>query len=126
MAEGRCRHFWNDRYECYSARTEKHGMNQRAIAVMKGAGVDISSHYSKTTAELPAVNFDYIVTVCDTAKEACPYFPGGKIVHVGFQDPPRLTKGMTDETEILKIYSKVRDESKKTIQQLPKILGDLS
>lgn len=124
MAEGWCRHFWNDKYECYSAGTQKHGMNDRAIKAMKDAGVDISKHYSKTTDELPRENFDFIVTVCDAAKEACPYFPGGKIVHVGFQDPPRLTKDMTDKSEIMKVYSRVRDEIKDAIQKLPETLGD--
>lgn len=124
MAEGWCRYFWADKYECYSAGTEKHGMNQRAIAVMKDVGVDISSHVSKTTAELPKVKFDYIITVCDAANEACPYYPDGKIIHIGFQDPPRLTKGMTDEAEIMKVYAGVRDEIKLAIKNLPTTLGD--
>ena len=124
MAEGWCRHLWNEKYDSYSAGTQKHGMNERAIKVMNEAGVDISTQFSKVTDELPKENFDYIVTVCDAAKEACPFFPGGKIVHVGFQDPPRLTKDMTDEKEIMKVYSKVRDEIKDAIQKLPTLLGD--
>jgi arsenate reductase len=92
---------------------------------MKEAGIDISKHYSKTTDELPKEKFDYIVTVCDAAKEACPYFPGGKIVHVGFQDPPRLTKDMTDENEIMKVYTRVRDEIRDAIKNLPSLLGDV-
>jgi len=124
MAEGWCRKLWSERYECFSAGTQKHGMNQRAIKAMQMAGVDISSHYSKTTDELPGVNFDYVVTVCDAAKEACPYFPGGTIVHVGFQDPPKLTKDMTDEAEIMAIYCRVRDEIKLAIEQLPQHLGE--
>src|SRR3989338_2052412 len=108
MAEGWCRHLLGVKYDCYSAGTQKHGMNERAIKAMKEAGVDISKHYSKTTDELPKEKFDYVVTVCDAAKEACPYFPGGKIVHVGFQDPPGLTKDMTNEAEIMKVYSRVR------------------
>lgn len=125
MAEGWCRNFWNENYECYSAGTQKHGMNARAVQAMKEAGVDISTQYSKTTYELPEGKFDFIVTVCDAAKEACPYFPGGKIVHVGFQDPPRLTKNMTDEAEIKEIYNRVRDEIRDAIQRLPEILGDI-
>ena len=124
MAEGWCRHFWGKRYECHSAGTHKHGMNARAVQTMKEAGVDISTHYSKTTDELPNEKYDFIVTVCDAAKASCPYFPGGKIVHVGFQDPPRLTKDMKDETEIMKVYDRVRDEIKSAIQRLPEILGD--
>lgn len=124
MAEGWCRQLWSDRYDCYSAGTQKHGMNSRAVQAMKEAGVDISTHYSKTTDELTEKKFDYIVTVCEAAKEACPYFPGGKIIHVGFEDPPRLTKNMTDEKEIMKIYSRVRDEIKQALLTLPALVGE--
>lgn len=125
MAEGWCKKLLGDSFDCYSAGTQKHGMNQRAVKVMHDAGVDISSHYSKTTDELPSVQYDYIITVCDSAKEACPFFAGGKMIHIGFEDPPRLTKEMQDETEILKVYARVRDEIKVAIQKLPSILGTL-
>lgn len=123
MAEGFCRKYWGHEFNAYSAGTKKHGMNERAMKVMKEIGVDISSHYSKTTEELPAVKFDYIITVCDSAKENCPYYPGGKIIHVGFQDPPALTKDMNNEEEILKVYRRVRDEIEAAIKNLPQILG---
>lgn len=123
MAEGFARNLWGHDFEVYSAGTKKHGMNERAIKVMKEAGIDISHHTSKTTEELPKVKFDYVVTVCDAAKEACPYFPGGKVIHMGFQDPPQLTKHMTDEIEIMKVYGRVRDEIKAAIQNLPSLLG---
>lgn len=122
MAEGLCRKYWGDKFNVYSAGTKKHGMNERAMKVMKEIGVDISSHYSKTVEELPKVTFDFVVTVCDNAKETCPFFPGGKIVHVGFQDPPALTKDMTDEEEILKVYRRVRDEIEVAIKKLPELL----
>ncbi len=123
MAEGFCRQYWGDAFNVYSAGTKKHGMNERAIKVMKEAGVDISSHFSKTTDELPEVTFDYVITVCDAAKESCPFFPGGKIIHVGFQDPPALTKDMKNEEDILVIYRRVRDEIEASIKNLPEILG---
>ncbi len=110
MAEGFARKYWGHEFNVYSAGTKKHGMNERAMKVMKEAGVDISEHFSKTTEELPKVTFDYVVTVCDSAKENCPFFPGGKVVHVGFQDPPALTKEMKNEEEILAVYRRVRDE----------------
>lgn len=110
MAEGFARKYWGHEFDVYSAGTKRHGMNERAMKVMKEAGVDISSHYSKTVDELPKVKFDFVVTVCDSAKENCPYFPGGKVVHVGFQDPPALTKEMKDEEEVLSVYRRVRDE----------------
>lgn len=122
MAEGWARKYWGDEFEVYSAGTKKHGMNERAMKVMKESGVDISSHYSKTVEELPKVTFDYVVTVCGSAKENCPYFPGGKIVHVGFQDPPALTKEMGDEEEILAVYRRVRDEIEAFVKNMKQVL----
>lgn len=110
MAEGFFRHLWGNDFSVYSAGIKKHGMNERAIKVMKEIGIDISSQYSKTVEELPIMTFDYVITVCDAAKESCPYFPGGKVIHVGFQDPPALTEGMADEEEILNVYRRIRDE----------------
>ncbi len=118
MAEGFCRKYWSDIFNVYSAGTKKHGMNERAMKVMEELGVDISTHYSKTVDELPKITFDYVVTVCDAAKETCPFFPGGKIVHMGFQDPPALTKDMTNEEEILAVYRRVRDEIEAAIKKL--------
>lgn len=123
MAEGFCNHFHSTLFECFSAGTQKHGMNERAIKVMKEIGIDLSLHYSKKTDELPTKNFDFVITVCDNAKEACPYFPGGKIIHIGFSDPPALTRQMKDEEEILKIYRTVRDEISLAIKNLPATLG---
>jgi len=123
MAEGFAKYYKSDKYNVYSAGTESHGMNQRAIQVMKEAGVDISSHHSKTTDEFEkSLKFDFVFTVCDNAHENCPYFPGGKIIHVGFQDPPALTKNMTREEEILPIYRKVRDEIKSFVQEIEKYI----
>jgi arsenate reductase len=124
MAEGFARKYWGHEFEVYSAGTKKHGMNQRAMQVMSEAGVDLSSHYSKTTDELPKINFDFVITVCDSAKESCPFFPGGKIIHVPFQDPPALTKDMKDEEEILKVYRRVRDEIEDFIKSLDESLKD--
>ena len=97
-------------------------MNERAILAMKNAGIDISMHESKTVQDIPHMDFDSVVTVCDSAKEACPYFPGGQMIHLGFDDPPSLTRGMVDEGEIMKVYERVRDEIKHTIQNLDVIL----
>jgi arsenate reductase len=124
MAEGFCRKYWGDKFNVYSAGTKKHGMNERAMKVMEESGVDISSHFSKTTDELPKVIFDYVITVCDSAKENCPYFPGGKVIHVGFEDPPSLTKEMTDENAILNVYRRVRDEIESAIKKLPEFIGE--
>lgn len=125
MAEGFCRKNWSEKFNVYSAGTKKHGMNERAIKVMKESGVDISNHFSKTIEELPKINFDYIITVCDNAHETCPYFPGGKVIHIGFQDPPLLTKEMTSEDEIMNVYRRVRDEIENSIKNLPNVLGEM-
>jgi len=123
MAEGWAKKFWNQDFNLYSAGTSKHGMNKRAMQVMMEVGVDLSTHFSKNTDELPSITFDFIVTVCDHAHENCPFFPGGKIIHCGFQDPPFLTKNMVNEEEILSVYRRVRDEIKDAMKDLPRLLG---
>lgn len=125
MAEGWARHLKRDQIEAYSAGVEPHGMNARAVAVMKEAGVDISGHHSKHVDELAAVPFDYVVTVCDHANETCPVFPGtAKRLHVGFDDPPRLAKDATSEAEALAPYRRVRDEIRVFIETLPSGLAE--
>lgn len=122
MAEGFTRKLWGEEFEVFSAGIKKHGMNARAIKVMEEVGIDISNHFSKTVEELPPVMFDYVVTVCDAAKETCPYFPGGKIIHQGFQDPPALTKDISNESEIMSLYRRVRDEIHEAIKNLKESL----
>ena len=120
MAEGFARALKSDEFESYSAGVEKHGMNPHAISVMAEAGVDISSHESNTTDELPVREFDYVVTVCDSAKERCPWFPAQtRHLHRSFQDPPALTRDMSDGEEKLDVYRRVRDEIRLFIESLP-------
>lgn len=120
MAEGWARHLKGDVFDAYSAGIEKHGMNPHAVKVMAEAGVDISRHFSKTTAEISPVIFDYVVTVCGHANETCPFFPAKtKVVHVGFEDPPKLTQHLPDGEEKLAVYRRVRDEIKKFVETLP-------
>lgn len=119
MAEGWAHALKSDSIEAYSAGVDPHGMNQRAIAVMKEAGVDITGQRSKHVDELKAVPFDYVVTVCGHANETCPMFPGKtKVVHVGFDDPPQLAKDVKSEDEALSHYRRVRDEIKTFIETL--------
>ena len=125
MAEGWAKHLKGDVIETYSAGVEKHGMNEYAMQVMAEAGVDISGHTSKRVEELPDNNFDYVITVCDNAHESCPLFPGkAKIIHKGFDDPPRLAANAATDEEALDCYRKVRDEIRKFIQTLPESLID--
>jgi arsenate reductase len=117
MAHGFANFLKGDGYQFYSAGTKKHGLNPKAVQVMQEVGVDISGHESNTTDEVPQ-EMDVVFTVCQDAHENCPYFPGGKIIHVGFDDPPRLTKEMSDEEEILNVYRRVRDEIKSFIENI--------
>jgi arsenate reductase len=120
MAEGWARALKGDQIDAYSAGVEPHGMNARAMRVMAEAGADIGGQRSKHVDELRDVPFDYVVTVCDHAHETCPIFPGHtKVVHVGFDDPPRLTREARTEEEALAHYRRVRDEIKTFIQSLP-------
>jgi len=120
MAEGWTRALRGDRIEAFSAGIETHGLNPRAVQVMAEAGVDISGQRSKTVTDLPTQDFDYVVTVCDHAHESCPFFPGKtKVVHVGFDDPPRLAQEAKSDEEALVHYRRVRDEIKAFVKTLP-------
>lgn len=120
MAEGWARHLKGDVIEAYSAGLEKHGMSPHAVKVMAEAGVDLSKHCSKTLADLNGVAFDYVVTVCGHANEHCPVFPGkAKVLHAGFNDPPKLTRHLPDGEEKLAVYRRVRDEIRRFVETLP-------
>lgn len=107
MAEGFFRHYAKGNAEVFSAGLEAHGLNSKAVEVMKEVGIDISLHQSKTIDQLTEKNFDYIITVCDHADEHCPYFPGkAKRIHKSFSDP---AKAKGTEQEILNEFRKVRD-----------------
>lgn len=118
MAEGWGKSLKGDKFNFYSAGTKKHGLNPNAVKVMNEVGVDISNHESNITSELPDITMDFVFTVCSDAHENCPYFPGGKIIHVGFDDPPRLTKDLKDDKEILPVYRRVRDEIKEMVTNI--------
>lgn len=119
MAEGWARALHGDTLEVWSAGTETHGMNERAVRVMKEAGVDLSDHRSKLVDELAEVPFDFVVTVCDNAHESCPVFPGSTtVVHHGFPDPPRLALGAGTEEEALAPYRRVRDEIREFVANI--------
>ncbi|MBN1585899.1 MAG: arsenate reductase ArsC [Candidatus Omnitrophica bacterium] len=120
MAEGWAKRLKGNLIEPYSAGIETHGLNPNAVKVMEEAGVDISSHQSKNVRDLMDIPFDYVVTVCGHANENCPRFPGkAKIVHTGFDDPPRLAENATTNEEKLDCYRKVRDEIRAFIESLP-------
>ena len=119
MAEGWTRHLKDDVLDVCSAGIEKHGLNPLAVKVMAEVGVDISRQRSKTIEDLAVKEFDYVITVCDHAHESCPLFPGkARIIHRGFDDPPRLAAGAKNEEEALVHYRRVRDEIKGFVKQL--------
>lgn len=110
MAEGYLRFFAGDKVKVYSAGIETHGVNPRAILTMKEDGIDISGHTSNNISEYVGIDFDYVITVCDHAKERCPVFPSAaRKFHHNFPDP---AKALGTEAEIMKQFAAVRDEIK--------------
>jgi arsenate reductase len=107
IAEGYLRHFAGRKAAIYSAGIETHGVNPRAIATMKEDGIDISKHTSNNVNEYATMEFDYVITVCDNAKENCPYFPAKiKMFHHNFPDP---AKAKGTEVEIMNEFRVVRE-----------------
>jgi arsenate reductase len=116
MGEGWLRHFANRKAEIYSAGIETHGVNPKAIQYMKEAGIDISSHTSNNVNEYLQVSFDIILTVCDHAKENCPYIPSNaKRFHHNFSDPSKV---MGSEEENAIAFRTTRDEIKEYCKKL--------
>ena len=107
IAEGYLRHFAGENAAIYSAGVETHGVNPRAIAAMKEEGIDISDHTSNHLDEYRHIDFDYIITVCDSARERCPVFPStAKQFHQNFPDPAKATGS---EAEIKESFRNVRN-----------------
>lgn len=107
IAEGYLKHFTDGRAEVYSAGVETHGVNPKAIATMLEDGIDISAHTSNNIDEYTAIDFDYIITVCDNAKERCPYFPSkAEKFHYNFPDP---AKAVGTEDEVMAEFRRVRE-----------------
>lgn len=124
MAEGWARALHSDRIDAYSAGTNPHGLNRLAVRAMADAGVDISGHVSKHLDALSGVRFDLVVTVCDSAAQACPHFSGAaKTIHVGFDDPPMLANNAKSDDEALPHYRRVRDEIREFMEKLPRLLN---
>jgi arsenate reductase len=107
MAEGYLRHFANDKAEVFSAGVETHGVNPKAIATMLEDEIDISNHTSNNIEEYVGIDFDFVITVCDNAKERCPYFStNAKKFHYNFPDP---AKAKGTEEEIMQEFRDVRN-----------------
>ena len=105
MAEGLLRHMSGDRYEVFSAGTRPVGLNPNAVEAMREIGIDISGQRSKSVDEFVDQQFDYVITVCDNARESCPIFPGpGQRIHQSFEDPSAATPAQQ-----LEVFRRIRD-----------------
>ncbi|GAB4009399.1 arsenate reductase ArsC [Spirosoma migulaei] len=117
MAEGYLQYFAGSRAEVYSAGVAPHGVNPLAIQVMAEAGIDISHHTSNHADEYVHIPFDYVITVCDNAREQCPFFPSaGELIHHSFPDP-----GHTEGEDDLTSFRRVRDLIKVYCQEFIEI-----
>ena len=114
MAEAFLNALYGSKYKAHSAGTEPAKVNPYAVKVMAEVGIDISKHRSKSIEEFRGKNFNHVVTVCDHAKEVCPFFPGEKILHKGFDDPSEFEGA---EDKILGEVRRVRDEIKAWIEK---------
>ncbi len=117
MAEGLLRHDAGDRFDVYSAGTKPSRVRPEAIAAMRELGIDISGHRSKSVDEFAGQSFDYVLTVCDNAKESCPIFPNKTVtLHQSFEDPAAF-EGSEDQR--LSLFRRVRDELRQYLQSFP-------
>jgi len=118
MAEGLMNALFGETFAAFSAGTSPFRVNPFAIKALAEMGIDISSHRSKSTNEFLGQDFDYVVTVCDHAKENCPYFPGGKeYIHHSFADPAAATGS---DQEIFEVFVRVRNEIQEWLEQFVK------
>jgi arsenate reductase len=123
LGEGLVNYYFGDQWEASSAGTEKTFVKPLAIEAMAEAGIDISHHSSKTIDAFKGQQFDVVVTVCDSARESCPFFPGKKVIHHSFVDPSNA-EGTNEEK--LEAFCRTRDEIKAWLdEQLPKFAEEL-
>jgi arsenate reductase len=123
MAEGFTRHLVKDQIDAYSAGVAPKAIDPRAIKAMAEVGIDISRQQAKSTNDIKNMAFDFVITLCDNAQKTCPTFPAKtSVIHMGFEDPPKLAENSKSEAEALGHYRRVRDEIKVFVEQLPDIL----
>jgi arsenate reductase len=124
MAEGWAKHLKADILDAYSAGTHPKALDPRAVKAMAEAGVDIASHRSKHVSEMLHMDFDAVITMCDSAAESCPVFPGKtRVFHRSFDDPPRLAQDARTEEQAMAHYRRVREEIRAFVAGLPEGLG---
>lgn len=127
MGEGWARHLLGDRVDACSAGTRPQGLNPLAVAAMREVGVDISAHTSKRVEDCEPATLDLVITVCGHADENCPAFlresARTRVVHRGFDDPPKLAEGARTDAEALPHYRRVRDEIAEFVREIPALLA---
>jgi len=120
MAEAWTKRLKGNVIDTYSAGTVPKGVDPRAVKAMKEAGIDISTYRSKSTTELMNMEFDYVITLCDDAQQACPFFPAKtRVLHHGFEDPPALAINAKSEEDAMVHYRRIRDEIRAFVETLP-------
>ncbi len=125
MAEAWTNHLKGDQLDAYSGGVAPKKIDPRAVKAMQEAGIDISGQVSKDVDALADKEFDYVVTLCDNARESCPFFPAKtRLVHRGFEDPPQLAANAENEEESMSHYRRVRDEIRAFVETLPQSLGE--
>lgn len=123
MAEGFAKAFKQDLFEAFSAGVARKKLDPLAVQVMKEVGIDISQQTSKEIQELPEKDFDYVITLCDNARESCPVFSGkAGHIHQGFLDPSQEAQKLTSQEEILTLYRQIRDALKTYVLSMPENL----
>jgi arsenate reductase len=113
MAEGLLRHLAGDRFESHSAGTLPSGMSEMTVEAMREVGIDIADQWSKHVGEFDGQQFDYVITVCDVAKESCPVFPGGEQLHWSIEDPSDIQARGVPLAEAFRI---AREDLRKRIE----------
>jgi len=125
MAEAWTQKLKGDEFEAYSESVKPKPMDPRAVKAMAEAGVDMSGQRSKDMDSLGAMEFDYVVTVCDNARESCPFFLARtRLMHKGFDDPPRLAENAENDEAAMIHYRRVRDEIRSFVEKMPGILDE--
>ena len=120
IAEAWTRHLRNNDYEPYSAGITPKGLDPRAVKAMAEVGIDISLQKSKDIDSLEAMEFDYVITLCDNARESCPYYPARtRLIHREFDDPPSMAKNAKNEEDAMEHYRRVRNEIREFVMDLP-------
>lgn len=123
MAEAWTKKLKGDLIDAYSAGTAPKGIDPKAVKAMAELGIDISTYRSKSTIEFMNMEFDYVITLCDDAQQACPFFPAKtSVLHHGFEDPPVLAAGAINEEEAMAPYRRIRDEIRAFVETLPESL----